>query len=504
MVSGIRVRACISSLIWFISVVSSKMTPHIIFILADDLGWNDIGYHNPIFKTPNIDSLAKDGVKLNNYYTGEVCVPSRSMLMSGRYAIRLGLQNNQLCAHPRCLPLDEVTIAEKLKESGYSTNLVGKWHCGFYKEQCLPYNRGFDTFFGYLSSGIDHYTHIHGKHPVWDLRNMTVNEGPRYYNQYSTHLFTREAERIIEQHDLDKPLFLYLAYASNHEPLEVPSSYKDPLRDQIDDYDRLTLAAMTSCLDEGVGSVIDTLKSKGLYDNSVIIFTSDNGGETKYGASNWPLRGSKATLWEGGVRVPAFVNSPLLNKEVRGTTCNELLHVTDWLPTFVHLAGGTLKGTKPLDGFNQWKTISECTRTERENVLISMNQLRVHQIRSNDKVGTFYSNSTLFDIRRHAAIRAGSWKMLTGGSGSTILTPPPEMKLKDVNEESLTYSAVYLFNIENDPEEKYNLAQHYPDIVSDLLKLLGKYNRESVPPNQAIEPKIDFDVVGDLLGPWVK
>ncbi|XP_077991531.1 arylsulfatase B-like, partial [Glandiceps talaboti] len=487
----------------FISIVlcKNKKPPHIIFIVGDDIGWNDVGYHNPVFKTPHIDSLAKSGVKLNNYYTGEVCVPSRNMLMSGRYAIRLGLQNNEIAVHPRSLPLEEVTIAEKLKESGYSTHLVGKWHCGFYKDECLPYNRGFDTFFGYVSAAVDHFTHKYNDR-IWDLRNITANEGPRYNGSYSTHLFTREAERLIKQHDSDKPLFLYLAYTSNHEPLEVPPHYKNPFRSKIKDKKRLTLAAMSYCLDDGIGSVIGTLKSKGLYDNSVIVFISDNGGDIMYGGNNWPLKGSKATLWEGGVRVPAFVTSPLLKQEVRGTVCNKLFHVTDWFPTLVHLAGGNLDGTKPLDGFNQWETISEykSKRTIRKDALIAMNQLRMYPTHKTEE---FDSKNTSFDIGMHAAIRAGKWKLLTGGPGEHIWSPPMEMNKKNVPDNGpVPYSSVYLYDIENDPEERINLASRKTDVVKKILQLLGKYLKGAIAPNVTIKPKINYDKMGNLLGPW--
>ncbi|XP_077989802.1 arylsulfatase B-like [Glandiceps talaboti] len=488
-----------------ISTSLCKKPPHIIFIVGDDVGWNDVGYHNPIFKTPNIDLLANSGVKLNNYYVGEKCAPSRNMLMTGRYTIHTGITANRFDTNPRSLPLDEVTIGQKLKESGYSTHIVGKWHCGFYKEQCLPYNRGFDTFFGYLGSMTDYYTHTNRHYGnVYDLRNMTKNEGPRYNGYYATHLFTREAERLIEQHDPDTPLFLYLAYSSNHGPLEVPASYKEPFGNVINDKDRLTYAAMASCLDEGVGSVLSKLKSKGLYENSVIVFTSDNGGSPSCGGNNWPLKGSKHTLWEGGIHVPAFVSSPLLKKEVRGTQCKELFHITDWFPTLVHLAKGNLHDVK-LDGFNQWKTISEGVETDRQEALINIDQRNVMPLQSRDETVRLYSKNKYFNIGMYAAIRSDKWKLLTGDvgdAGEAIWTPPPEMK-PNVKPTVATYSAVNLYDIETDPEERDNLATTHREKVEELLKRLGELFEGGVAPNERTEPQLDYNIMGDLLGPWV-
>ncbi|XP_077989804.1 arylsulfatase B-like [Glandiceps talaboti] len=486
-----------------------KKKPHIIFIVGDDVGWNDVGYHNEIFKTPNIDLLAKSGVKLENYYVGEICAPSRNMLMTGRYTIHTGITSNRFGIHPRSLPLKEVTIGQKLQKSGYSTHIIGKWHCGFYKEQCLPYKRGFDTFFGYLGTSIDYNTHRSKTYKnVYNLRNMTKNEGPKYDGEYATHLFTGEAERLIEQHDPDKPLFLYLAYNSNHAPLAVPEEYEEPLKADIKDEHRLTYAAMASCLDEGVGRVVSKLHSTGLYENSVIVFTSDNGGNPSCGGNNWPLKGSKCTLWEGGVHVPAFVSSPLLKEEVRGTQCKELFHITDWFPTLVHLAKGNLHDVK-LDGFNQWKTISEGVPTERQEALINIDELNVMPLpdESRDETVRMYSENKDFNISIYAAIRSGKWKLVTGNAGDVgeaTWTPPPEdPKYKQT---VATYSAVNLYDIKKDPEERHNLATTHREKVEELLKRLGELFEGGVAPDciGGNKPRLDYNIMGDLLGPWVK
>ena len=200
--------------------------PHIVFILADDYGFNDVGYHNPHIKTPNLDSLAADGVRLENYYVQPICTPTRSQLFSGRYQIHTALQHGIIWpSQANALPKNETTIANKLKESGYSAHMVGKWHIGFYRQEFIPTQRGFDSFFGYLIGGEDYYTnknshgfpseefiHLNG----FDLqRNEEVADTA---GKYSTFLFTDEAVEIIETHEPETPLFLFVAYQAVHSP----------------------------------------------------------------------------------------------------------------------------------------------------------------------------------------------------------------------------------------------------------------------------------------------
>ncbi|XP_077992859.1 arylsulfatase J-like [Glandiceps talaboti] len=462
------------------------MPPNIIFIIADDLGWNDIGYHNPMIMTPNIDNLAMTGVRLNNSYVAQTCVPSRSMFMTGRHAIQLGLPENYIHKLPRCMPLDEVTIAQKLKESGYSTHLVGKWHLGFYKEECLPHNRGFDSFFGYVSAKIDYYHYMFGG--KYDLRRNDENVALYYAGNYSTHLFSKEAEDIILNHNTKKPLYLYLAYTANHGEIEVPVEYENIYEDDVNSRERRMLFGVSSCLDEGVGKVIETLKKKGLYENSVIVFTSDNGGTPSTHGSNWPLKGKKITLWEGGVRAAGFVHSPLLNNEVRGTVMNDLFHATDWFPTFVHLAGGNVDDgtTKPLYGINQWEAISQGTKSKRTEVLINILNK-----------ATFDRD---FETYQRAAIRDGDWKLLTGcGEGEWY--KPDEFKTGYIPHNYEKGSSVQLYNIADDPLEEIDLYKHRRDIGDRLLARL-KHLQKTIaapPPNQT-EPKICHD--DSFLGPW--
>ncbi|XP_077982048.1 arylsulfatase B-like [Glandiceps talaboti] len=480
--------------------------PHIIFILADDLGWHDVGYHDSIIQTPNIDRLAAEGVKLENYYVTPLCSPSRSELMTGRYQIHTGMQHHVLVAQePRCLPLKEVLMPQKLKESGYSTHMVGKWHLGFCHWNCTPNHRGFDTFFGFYLAGGDYFHHTrkcHGhRYECFDLRDGDINVAPDYRDQYSTTLFAEKSQEIIRKHDLDTPLFLYLSFQAVHAPLQVPTQYVTMYKDKIKDWDRRTYAAMTTCMDEAIGNVTKTLKEKGLLENSVIVFSTDNGGALNAGASNWPLKGQKTSLYEGGVRGAAFVWSPHLKPHVKGRVNKELLSIGDWLPTFIHLAGGSTNGTKRLDGRNQWDVISEGNPSNRKEVVHNLDPLRpLSPVYREDEPFHEFSD---FDTRVFASIRVGNWKLVTGSAGDSDWTTPDEM---GYHRESKMHPVVQLYNIPEDPEERSNLANARPDVVYQLLKRLQFHYERSVLPEDVVthmdasDPVTHFDMAWT---PWL-
>ncbi|XP_072018407.1 arylsulfatase B-like [Amphiura filiformis] len=418
--------------------------PHIILILADDLGYNDVGYTatggsafetKPTF-TPNIDDLAADGVKLGKYYVQPQCSPTRSQLLTGRYQIRTGLHHNVIDeSRPFCLPLAEVTMADKLREAGYKTHLVGKWHLGFYAPECTPTYRGFDSFLGFYGEAIEYYSHDHTYTYVNDNVNPPVNinitacdfrDGTsvacganydgEYKDQYATDIYTKTATDIITSHATDNPntpMFLFVSMQSPHAPLEVPQRYRKNFKDIITDENmknRKIVAGMISSLDESVGLIVDSLKDNGLYDNSVIVFSSDNGAPTRYG-NNWPLRGGKNSLFEGGIRAVGFVNSPLLPAAVKSTTSNALIHVSDWFPTFVNLAEGNLNGLAgDLDGFDAWNVI--------ENPDFDWNRTEIlHNIDPKTLLRGVTTDNSIFDTSIQAAFRKGSWKILTGNPG---------------------------------------------------------------------------------------
>ncbi|XP_034411579.1 arylsulfatase I-like [Cyclopterus lumpus] len=353
-----------------------KNQPHIIFILTDDQGFNDVGYHNPTIKTPTLDKLAAEGVTLENYYVQPICTPSRSQLLTGRYQIHTGLQHSIIRpSQPSCLPSHMDTLPERLRQAGYATHMVGKWHLGFYRKACLPTRKGFDSFFGSLTGSVDYYSYGSCDGPGLCGYDLHDDEGVAWGQEgkYSTTLFTQRARKILESHDpTDRPLFLLLSLQAVHTPLQTPKSYIYPYRDMAN-VARRKFAAMVSTVDEAVRNVTYALRKYGYYRNSVIIYSTDNGAQPFTGGSNWPLRGRKGTYWEGGVRGVAFVHSPLLRRRRR--VSKALLHITDWFPTLVGLAGGNASESHGLDGFDVWPAISEGRESPRQEILHNIDPL---------------------------------------------------------------------------------------------------------------------------------
>ncbi|BFZ20042.1 hypothetical protein BsWGS_23081 [Bradybaena similaris] len=469
--------------------------PNIVFVLADDYGFHDIGYHGSEIQTPTLDALAASGVKLENYYVQPMCSPTRCQLLSGRYQIHTGLQHGVIKEYqPNALPNDSPTLADKLKESGYATHMVGKWHVGFYKQEYLPWNRGFDTYFGYLARNEDYYKHTsaYNNTPYLDFRD---NSGPvrNETGHYSANLFTNKAIDVIKSHNTSKPLFLYLAYQSVHPPLQVPSKYEIKYGN-ITDTNRRIYAGMVSAMDEGVANLTQALRDKGLWDNTVFIFSTDNGGQVYLGGNNYPLRGWKASLWEGGLHGVGFVAGGALKRS--GAVSQDLIHVSDWFPTLVRLAGGNLNGTKPLDGVDQWDTISNGAPSKRTVLLHNIDILQA-------KIGVPLNNHT-WDTRVRAAIRVGDYKLITGDPGNGSWVPPPDGHLYFVPEvrESADKN-VWLFNITADPNEHNDLSAEKPDVVITLLELLTQFNNTAVPPRYPpADPRCNPALHGGAWGPW--
>ncbi|KAK8787979.1 hypothetical protein V5799_022245 [Amblyomma americanum] len=343
-----------ASAMWSASATKIKRPPNIVFILADDLGWGDVSFHGSTqIPTPNIDALASTGVVLNNYYTMPLCSPSRGALLSGLYGIHTGFQHDALePAVPAGLSLDVKIMSEYFKELGYETHILGKWHLGYFSDEYMPTNRGFDSFCGFHTGPEDYYSHI----LKWDGQvglDFWKNIEPLATDNatYSTTLFTERAKSIITNRDKSKPLFLYLPHQAPHcgadpNPLQAPEKNvaKFPY---IGDTGRTLYAGMVDALDQSVAAVLEALEAASMLEDTIIAFSSDNGAiqigpYANYG-TNWPLRGAKDTLWEGGIRAAAFLWTAEILPYRR--VSHQLMHITDWLPTLYSAAG-----TYPLRG----------------------------------------------------------------------------------------------------------------------------------------------------------
>ncbi|CAL9687808.1 unnamed protein product [Knipowitschia caucasica] len=476
--------------------------------MVDDQGYGDIGYHGSYIHTPVLDQLARDGVILENYYVQPICSPSRSQLMTGRYQIHTGLQHSIIRPRqPLCLPLDIPTLPESLREAGYATHMVGKWHLGFCKNSCLPTRRGFQSFLGTLTGSGDHFSYqscdgaeacgfdLHeGIRPAWERSG-----------NYSTLLYIDRVKEIIKNHEAQKPIFLYLSFQAAHTPLQVPENYLHPYDSQSNRL-RRHYSAMLSCLDEGIGKVIHEMKKYGLYENSVLIYSSDNGGQPLSGASNWPLRGGKGTYWEGGIRAVGFVHSPLLKS--KGVVSHALIHVSDWFPTLLGLAGAP-QSQHNIDGHDVWKTISKGIPSPRTEILFNIDPVSRRPEEPYNKA--FLQNGFgIWDTGVKAAIRAGDWKLLTGNIGSGDWIPPHYFPNAAQQWQGLEKwhnalgKSVWLFNISNDPYERSDQAESRPDVVKYLLRRLIHYNQTAVlAQNPPDDPLADPELHGGVWGPWL-
>lgn len=456
-------------------VSAQNQRPNLIIMLADDFGWNDIGIRNPDIHSPYIDELARTGIVLNYSYVQPICTPSRATLMSGYYPFRTGMQNFVIPLFgPFGLPLEFTLLPERLRELGYSTNMVGKWHLGSCNESYIPLNRGYDSYLGYLGGGEFYYDHSYllsnndSAIPsqniplVYDFWNQT-DVAWNYRGIYSSIPFVTQVRHILETRDPDQPLFMYLAFQLTHQPQEVPYDYElwyPNIRNRF----RRRFSAMVSALDNDIGQIIAMFKEYGIYNNSIILFSADNGAQVQDGGNNYPLRGSKNTIWEGGTRASAFVHSPLLNNV--GYTYDGLIHVVDWYPTFVSLAGG--QPDPDMDGFDVWQAITTNSDSPRTEFIYNLE---------------YYQGNLI------GAIRVGDFKLIMGPGGLPSAAIPPgnvtgrfslgigePLAIRD-RPNAPPYR---LYNITEDPTESNNLADQNPDMVNAMLERVAEYRQQMV------------------------
>ncbi len=331
-------------------LAAAPAKPNIVLMVGDDLGYGDLGsYGGTDVPTPYLDSIAKNGVRFTDGYVScPYCSPTRAGLMTGRYQTRFGHEFNPGPAEQAVaefgLPLTETAMPQRLKDLGYATGMFGKWHLG-YKPEFHPQRRGFDEFYGFLG----------GAHSYLDAEADPANPVFRGTEKvarvdYTTDQFAAEAAGFIERHK-DRPFFVYLPFNAVHTPLEALKKYEDRFAGKIADPRRRTFAAMLSAMDDGVGQVLKTLDRLKLTGRTLVVFHSDNGGPTAGNTSkNTPLRGFKAQVYEGGVRVPFLAQWP--GRIPKGKTYAHPVIALDLLPTFVAAAGGAPGADWKLDGVN--------------------------------------------------------------------------------------------------------------------------------------------------------
>ena len=419
--------------------------PNIVLIVADDMGYADLGVQGSTdIPTPNIDALAKGGIRFTDaYVSGPYCSPTRAGLMTGRYPQRFGHEFNPQLQPDVGLPLEEKTLADRLKAAGYRTALFGKWHLGNTADR-HPMSRGFDEFFGFLGGAHSYLqSGILGPNPILDGRTK-VAQIP-----YLTDTLTDRAVDFI-QRNRAQPFFLYLAYNAVHLPPHATEKYLARFA-AIPDSLRRTYAAMLSAMDDGVGRTVEALRAAGIENNTLIVFFSDNGGPTMAGTTvngsrNTPLRGSKRQTWEGGIRVPFIIRWK--GKLPEGKTDSRPIIQLDVLPTALAAAGIPVQAEWKLDGVNLLPYLTGQQATAPHQALF-------------------------WRLGEHMAIRMGDWKLVKS----------PEGRLNAVDPAApWDLSKAELYNLAQDISEQHNLAAARPDKVKELADAWLRWNRELAPP----------------------
>ena len=409
--------------------------PNILVIVGDDMGYADVGFHGcKDIPTPHLDALAASGVRFTNgYVTGPYCSPTRAALLIGRHQSRFGHEFNP--SGKNGLPLTESTLPDRLKEAGYATGMVGKWHLGSQPEQ-VPTRRGFDEFFGFLG----------GAHSYFDAAGFLRGTEPVKEMDYATDAFGREAAAYVERHK-GKPWMLYLAFNAVHTPMDATPERLTKFA-SIKDKTRRTYAAMMSAMDDNIGRVIKALKDSGQYENTLVTFISDNGGPTMNGVTvngsvNAPLRGSKRTTLEGGIRVPFLVSWP---GRIKPAVYDPIAIQMDLHATALAAAGVTAKPAWKLEGVDLLPYLAGENKSAPHDALY-------------------------WRFGEQMAVRQGDWKLVRYDTNA------------DTNAgKKAPVSAAKLYDLANDLHEDKDLAAERPDKVKELQARWDEWNQANVKP----------------------
>ncbi len=418
--------------------------PNLLIVVADDLGWADVGYHGSPIPTPNLDKLCRAGVELDAHYVAPMCTPTRAALLTGRYWSRFG---NTTAQNELVLPFGTATLASALKSKGYDTFISGKWHLGS-KKKWGPLQFGFRRSHGSLAGGVNPWNHLYKPGPysvTWHRDDELIEQ-----EGHVTDLITEETIRFIEQ-KRDGPFLAYVPFTAPHVPIDEPRKWLD--RCQHIPKDRRQYAACVTHLDDSVGRIIAALVRARQSDNTLVLFFSDNGGHLAASPNslyphtvekarkvglNTPLRGKKGQVYEGGIRTPAFLHWPA---KLKPRKVNAPLHVIDWMPTLCKLIGHEPKQDLKWDGEDIWPILTGAIKTPAPRILYVKGP-----------------------GGRSDALREGDWKLIRHGSGE-------KAKLE-------------LFNLATDPNEANDLFSSKPETVELLLALMqseGKRDNDAVP-----------------------
>ena len=450
----------------------SAPRPHIVLWVVDDQGWANLGFHNPgnVF-TPHTDEMSKAGIRLERHYTFRWCAPTRSALLTGRLPYHVLQTTNHVDRGFAMLPA-------KLKQVGYATHQVGKWHLGNLAPWMTPVGRGFDTSLGYLSGGEDHYTQFQKTEDIFGCRGVDLyaSTAPAVglNGTYGTIMYTRHAVELVEAHNMSTPLFLYMALQVMHAPQEVPSRFSDLYSSTgrySDDY--AIMNGMATAADEALGNVTAALMARKMWQSTLFVYTADNGGpagqlSSGHSGNNWPLRGGKTNLFEGGVRVAAFVSGGFVPSTARGSSAEGYIHVCDWYHTLIKLAGGEPaddhpdEGLPPTDALDVWPYLSSGAvgSSPRTQMLLS------------SEPGFADGGKLPSDHDWNGALIVGDWKLILGRQTYGFWQAPRYPNASTDHASETTFDCGKrgcLFNVRADPSEYVDLSKTQPVKLAQLL-----------------------------------
>lgn len=417
-----------------ISCTGEMQKPNILVIIADDAGWNDVGYNGSEIATPNIDGLAQNGIKLNRFYVAPTCSPTRAAFLTGMPAGRMGIVAPISGKSEKTLPDSIITLPQALQEAGYETALVGKWHLGL-RPESGPEAYGFDYSYGFLHGQIDQYAHVYKNgDQSWHRNGRFIEE-----QGHATDLITGETiDWLAEKRDPRKSFFLQVSYSVPHVPLQEEEKWKERYKGEITDSSRLDYAASMTHMDHGIGQIMEVLKKEKLEQNTLVLFMSDNGAQKdwypdeqydgKHGpnptlGSNLPLRGWKTENYDGGIRVPAVLS---WGNNLDQAILENPVDVTDLMPTFLEIAGVDKK-PENIEGVSIWDLIN---------------------VEDESQVREIY-------IRGHLqeSVVTDKWKII-------------RTRHRDRETE------YELYQLETDPSEEHNVITEYPEIAAELKQKL--------------------------------
>lgn len=501
----------------------TKKKPHIVFSVIDDLGWNDVGWQDGFgqIQTPKLEALLNESIKLDQYYVYRFCSPSRSTFLTGRYPWHIG-QQTHMNLNPTpgiaCgINKDYDFVPKMLQKAGYKSAALGKWHLGYLTNAYTPTFRGFDTYLGYYSGAEEHFTHLKGGawkgSNFYDLANNTgsdvrscLSAVGNASSTYSSYLYGNETLRLLDAHDPSVPFYAYLAWNNVHAPNEAPDEYI-AMHGDIKDDARMKLSAMMSALDDGIVAIIDKLKEKKMWDDTVFIVTTDNGGNLGGSGINYPLRGGKYTFWQGGVRAVGFVagGDNFIPAARRGTVWDGQMHAADWYSTIAALAGVSTEDTGPLptDGIDIWAGLVSGGASPRQEVVLQIvsdhsgNNIEAPEedyctgswdtphCERPTTPPTYVRGKGAGSSLTGGVLIQGQWKLHYGYPGwkdswDGWIEPPTaandwlgkKLAASTPQDSSLCTAMPCLFDIFADPTEHNDVAQDHPDIVATMVERL--------------------------------